>query len=384
MRQFIAEGLASEHRVACASDGAEGLELARTLVPDAIVTDVMMPKLGGDAMVRAIRADPALADIPIIVLTAKADDALRVTLLRQGAQDYIMKPFALDELRARLANLLTMKRARDLLRQQLQSESSDLAELAAQMAERDRQLTTAVESLAVARDQAERASQAKTRFLGLVSHELRTPLTVLHLQLERLRVDPPDNPQHRDIVRRMALSTARLRDLIESLLHSARVESGRLSTTIELVDLARLCADVVEEMRPFAEHRRLALSLSVDPALPAARTDARLVRLVLVNLCANAIKFTDKGSVEVTACAVGDELHLAVKDSGPGIAECDRLRIFEPFRQLEDIVHKHTPGVGLGLAISQQIAAALGGRIELDSTVGEGSTFRLVMPRGSD
>ncbi len=134
MNLFIVEALSSEYRVATAFNGQEGLDLATQLLPDLILSDMMMPLLSGEQLLREIRNRKQLDAIPFVVLTAKADDEKRVKLLLAGAQDYLMKPFSLEEMRSRIGNLIAMKRTRDLLQQELDSQSQDLALLASELA----------------------------------------------------------------------------------------------------------------------------------------------------------------------------------------------------------------------------------------------------------
>ncbi|WP_089417502.1 ATP-binding protein [Vitreoscilla filiformis] len=129
MRRFIAQALAGEFRVTAVEDGQRGLEQALATPPDLVLTDLMMPRLGGDQLLEQMRAHPSLADVPALVLSARDDEALRTRLLAEAAQDYLTKPFSAAELRARARNLATMKRARDVLRQALASRSEDLAQL---------------------------------------------------------------------------------------------------------------------------------------------------------------------------------------------------------------------------------------------------------------
>ena len=129
MRRFIAEVLSSEYSVVTAADGLEGLSIVAAERPDLVVTDLMMPKLGGDELVRRMRANPELTQLPVLVLSARADDELRLKLLAELVQDYLVKPFSAGELRARVRNLVSMKQTRDLLQQELASQTEDVASL---------------------------------------------------------------------------------------------------------------------------------------------------------------------------------------------------------------------------------------------------------------
>jgi signal transduction histidine kinase len=182
------------------------------------------------------------------------------------------------------------------------------------------------------------------------------------------------------MIRKIAASAGRLHELIESLLEYARIEGGRLRVDVADVDALALCADVIEELSPQAEQKGIALRLALAEPAPPLRTDPRLLRLVVVNLVGNAVKFTASGAVEVEVSHGGGGHHIRVRDSGPGIPPQDHERIFEPFEQMEPLPHKHTRGVGLGLSIVKEMVEALSGRIELASTVGAGSTFTVVLP----
>ncbi len=382
MNRFVADTLGDTYTVSTAFDGLEGLEAARKIKPDLILSDVMMPGMSGDQLVAAVRANPHLEQVPIVLLTAKADDELRVRMLREGAQDYVMKPFAAEELRARVDNLIVAKRARDLLQRELSSQVHDLEALAGEVTSRKQELQATLDSMRVALDYAEKSSQVKSNFLRLVSHELRTPLTVLQLQLQRLERDQEQTltPKQRDIVGKIGGSARRLLDLIESLLEYARIESGRLNLRIEPTDLNAVAAEVVSELEPQASRRGIDIRYVPDPHLPPLNSDIRLIRLILVNLLGNAIKFTDRGFVEVVL-SCEDQLHrIRVRDTGPGIPREAQALIFEPFAHLEPVHQKHTPGVGLGLALVREMVHALGGAIELESEVGEGATFTIILP----
>ena len=383
MNRFVCEELNEAGFITdSAEDGRAGLERARRSAPDLVLTDVMMPNMSGDELVQALRQDPAFDSVPIMLLTAKADDELRVRMLQEGAQDYLMKPFSGAELRARARNLVTMKRARDVLQQELDVQMRDLESLAREVTDRKRELHTTLESMRVAREHAERASAVKTNFLRLISHELRTPLASLLLQMERLRLDQAQNlpEDKRALVDRMSASTRRLHDLIEGLLQYTRTKAGRVTATIVPVDVVELAEDAVQRVRSDADEKGLELRLAYDRTLPPVESDANLVRLILFNLLQNAIRYTETGSVSVTVQHTGNAHRLAVTDTGPGIAPEEQGRIFEPFEQGQSVRQKSVPGVGLGLALVKEIADTLGARIELESAPGKGSTFTLVIP----
>ncbi|HWQ34624.1 MAG TPA: ATP-binding protein [Blastocatellia bacterium] len=382
MNRFLAEMLATEYRVATAFDGEEGLQQALSLKPDLILTDVMMPQMSGDQVVREVRARAELDAIPVVLLTAKADDELRARLLREGAQDYVMKPFSVEELHARVGNLVTMKRAREVLQQELATQLRDLEALARETTFRKRELQSALEAMRVARDQAEQASRVKSDFIRMVSHELRTPLNSINGYLQILQRQPTEalTATQRQIVERIAGSSARLLDLIESLLEYARIQSGRLQITVGTFDAAAVAAEAVEDMRAQAERRGLELRFQPEPNLPPLRSDARLVRLIMTNLVSNAVKYTERGTIEVSVSCEDGAHRIAVRDTGPGIPAEQQALIFEPFEQLQQVNRKHAPGFGLGLAIVRQMVEALGGRIELESQPGTGSTFIVILP----
>ncbi|MFB2923250.1 PAS domain S-box protein [Aerosakkonema funiforme] len=160
MNRFIADTLASDYNIVTALNGQEGLELALKLHPDAILSDVMMPQMTGDRMVRQIRLQRELNAVPIVLLTAKADDDLRVQMLREGVQDYLMKPFSAEELKARVANQIAMKRAKEILQQELGSVTENLALLAEEVRIRQRELQTTLAAL----------QESEQRFRQLAEH----------------------------------------------------------------------------------------------------------------------------------------------------------------------------------------------------------------------
>ncbi|WP_162530881.1 ATP-binding protein [Rhodovastum atsumiense] len=382
LRVFVAAALKSVARTALAGDGKEGLSAAERLRPDLILTDIMMPRMSGDEMVAELRGRGDLADIPVMVLSARADEPLRIRLLQGQVQDYLVKPFAADELRARVANLLQVKRARDLLRAELDSRQENLEELAREVASLNRSLRAAADDMRVARDRAEQASRAKSAFLNMVSHELRTPLTQLELQvglLRRLFGGTLDEKQQK-VLSRTAAAVRRLSHLVGSLLDYSTLQSGRLTVRPERFDLAGLMASACADAALGADGRDLDVVDETDGDVPPVVSDPALVRIIVRNLLDNAVKYTGRGKVSARVSGAGGHVRIEVADTGPGIPAEVQERIFEPFEQLEEVDRKHAPGVGLGLTLVREIAGILGGHVRLVSTPGEGSVFAVELP----
>ncbi len=221
----------------------------------------------------------------------------------------------------------------------------------------------------------------ETGFLGLVSHELRTPLTAMHLLLDRLADAGDEVPaKHRKTIERLSSTAIRLTDLVDSLLYYARIRSGRFVSSSESFDLSTVANDAAEELRPQAERKALVFQASRSTDRVSIESDPKLVRLVIVNLVSNAVKFTEHGEVAVTVSSEGDNRVVRVTDSGAGIPAAEQERIFEPFQNLAPTRHKHLPGIGLGLSLARQIVDNLGGRIAVRSEPGRGSTFEVFLP----
>jgi signal transduction histidine kinase len=218
--------------------------------------------------------------------------------------------------------------------------------------------------------------------MNLVSHELRTPVTSLLLQVEMARrVDPA--AAQAQFLPRMEATARRLADLIVSLLDYAALESNRVEVNLSTFDPRALAEEVRDDVEPHARPKGVDVAVVVPSDLRPLETDHRLLRIVLGNLVANAVKFTRQGTVTVRLGHSAETHSFEVRDSGPGIPVADRQRIFDPFEQLEPIRQKHRPGIGLGLAVVRLLVAALGGEVTLDSEVGRGSTFTVVLPSRS-
>jgi signal transduction histidine kinase/ActR/RegA family two-component response regulator len=232
------------------------------------------------------------------------------------------------------------------------------------------------------RELAEQASQAKTRFLATLGHEVRTPMTGV-LGMSELLLGTALNPQQRGYVGAIRGAGEHLLRLVNDALDLARIESGRLELADETFDLHALMEELAALVGPLAKQRGLAFSMAIGEDAPRhLRGDVARVRQVLLNLLGNAVKFTERGSVSLAVAKQSSEgVVFEVADTGPGLNAEQKSRLFRRFEQADGArTSARYGGSGLGLAISQELAAAMGGRIEIDSAPGEGTRFRVGLP----
>ncbi|MCC6235383.1 MAG: GAF domain-containing protein [Verrucomicrobiales bacterium] len=236
--------------------------------------------------------------------------------------------------------------------------------------------------LAEARDRAEAADRLKSAFLATMSHELRTPLNSIigftGILLQGL-VGPLTAEQKKQLG--MVQNSARhLLSLINDVLDISKIEAGQVELAPAPFDLRDTVHHVVELVRPLADRKGLRLELQVAPGVGTGFSDRRRVEQILINLVNNAIKFTESGSVRLECDQRDGQMQVAIHDTGIGIRDEDLPRLFKPFRQLDSGLARQHEGTGLGLAICAGLTKLLKGSIDVTSTYGQGSTFRLTLP----
>jgi len=230
--------------------------------------------------------------------------------------------------------------------------------------------------------QVEEASKHKSQFLANMSHELRTPLNAIlgyaELVLDGIYGDAPE--KMRNVLERIQTNGKHLLGLINDVLDLSKIEAGQLVLSLNDYSIKDMMQGVYVAVEPLAGNKKLNFKLEVSPDLPPARGDERRLSQVLLNLVGNAIKFTDTGEVAIKASTANGSYTVAVRDTGPGIAEADQAKIFEEFQQSESTHTKAKGGTGLGLAIAKRIVEMHGGRLWVESTLGNGATFFFTVP----
>jgi len=350
MREYLARLLYERGwAVETVGDGHAALAAAKARPPDLILSDVMMPGLDGFALLRALRADSSTATIPVVLLSARAGEEARIEGAQAGADDYLVKPFGAQELIARVGAQLSLAR------------------------ERARALRVS-----------EAASRAKSDFLAMMSHELRTPLNAIggYASLMEMEVHGPLTDDQRSDLARIQQSQRHLLGLINQVLTYSlgRAGTARYEITVMPLEDAILTAEALVIVQ--AHSRGLSYApAKCDPAL-RVHADREKVQQVLLNLLTNAIKFTEPGGEIRTTCTTDeDSVWISVTDTGIGIPPEKITAIFEPFVQVDQRLTRPREGVGLGLAISRDLARGMAGDLTVESTPGKGSTFTLRLVR---
>jgi len=223
-------------------------------------------------------------------------------------------------------------------------------------------------------------SRLKTDFVANISHELRTPLTSVRLFAETLREGRAEGPEEvQECVTLLSAEADRLSRMVEKLLDWSRLESGRGQLELERTDVPSLLDRIGEAYK--AQQLPASYQTEIEPQLPAVDVDRDAMAQVVLNLLTNAVKYTgDDKRIRVRAKRSGRNVAIEVEDNGPGVRPHDRKRIFERFYRGDDLLSRRTEGTGLGLAIAKKIVEQHGGRIELDSRLGVGSIFRVILP----
>ena len=320
------------HQVVLAHDGESALKQIKQSPPSLILLDVMMPGMDGYEVTRRIRQDRHIPFIPILLLTAREESSL-VEGLDAGADEFVRKPFQIDELQARVRSMLRLKETID----------------------------------------------QRENFVSCLTHDLRTPLVAANRMLELIEKHAFGDvtEEQKEAIANIVSSNQNMLEMLNTLLETHQYELGQKILSFIPVDLQKLVKEVVTELKPLAKEKNITLEYDVSDDLTQIKGDRLELRRVITNLIGNALKFTDEGGVSISLSQDPTNLILRVKDTGIGIAPKDQKSIFQRYHQGN---HRRS-GKGLGLYLCQQIINAHQGTLTVRSQLQQGTTFTVTLPK---
>ncbi|MEC4805311.1 MAG: hybrid sensor histidine kinase/response regulator [Jaaginema sp. PMC 1079.18] len=319
------------HEVVLVDNGRAALAQIAKSPPDLVVLDVMMPGMDGYEVTRRIRSNPNLSFIPILLITAHEQPSV-VRGLDEGADEFIRKPVRIDELQARVRSLLRLKQSID----------------------------------------------QRENFVHCLTHDLRTPLVAANRMLKLIQkgvFGETTNPMNESL-ETIYSSNENLLDLLNNLLEVYCYDVGQKHLSFIEFDLTELLEEIAAELTPLIDDKEVDLRLHWQQKA-ILRGDRLELRRVFTNLLGNALKFTDRGYVEIRLQTQKDELIVEVEDTGVGISDEELERIFERFRQGKN----KRSGTGLGLHLCRQIIQAHHGSLSAQSQINQGTCFTIKLPR---
>ena len=329
---------------------AGALEAIRGYKPDLVLLDVELPDGDGFSLCRSLMADPAFSEVPVLFLTARADVASRLKGFESGGRDYVVKPFSVEELCARLRSHLAVKRRQD-------------------------SLTGAVDELAL-------RERVRQDMADMIVHDLRSPISTVRMTLELLRDSGLVNGT--EYARVLGAAEGAVDFVLLMIGDLLDLGAGRVKVEPGLLDLKALASRLEGLVRLQCEHRKVDFKVALSGEAEI-RTDATLVFRILANLLFNALKFSRAGgamAARLEASATG--LRVEVTDQGPGVPDSEKEKIFEKYYRISSPEAVQIPGAGVGLAFCRMAAHALGGRIWVEDAPGGGSRFIAELPSRSE
>ncbi len=337
-------------QVCTANCGTMCIEQAKTEKPDLILLDVMMPDISGFDTAVILKKDPETADIPIIFLTALNNPSDLVHGFQVGANDFLTKPFNKEELVVRVMHQITLVAAKRLIQRQNE-------ELLATINNRD-------------------------KMYSVIAHDLRSPMASIRMVLNLVvsAISPEAiGKELFDLLDKANRESEECHDLLDNLLKWTKTQTGRLSVVLQDLDLNDIIPGVVDIFEMIAATKKITLNYTGTPTPLMVRADNDMLKTVIRNFMSNAIKFSPEGSsIDITMVPEGDFAKVSVRDHGVGIAP----------ERIDSIFHKGETtygtggeeGSGLGLQLCAEFARRIGGDVNVESVLGEGSTFSVLLP----
>ena len=331
------------------TSGELALQAARRAPPDLILLDVSMPDMDGYELCRILKADEALKEIPVLFISAHGETADKVKGFAAGGVDYVTKPFQVEEVEARVAAHIELRRQRRLIQESL--------------------------------DKLRRLEDLRDNLVHMIVHDLRSPLMGLSGCMQALQMTEGQalSERARKLLTEARTAADKLTEMVSSLLDVSRMEAHAMKLSLRECDLADVILITVKKVEPLQGGRQVATLLPEDPV--RVTCDPDLIHRVIQNLLTNAYQFTPEAShIRVGATQEGQSVTLFVEDDGPGIPHEYHEKIFEKFGQAETRAKRQKYTTGLGLTFCKLAVEAHGGKIGVESEPGHGSRFWFTLP----
>jgi signal transduction histidine kinase len=395
------------YSVDSANDGIKALECLKSKKPHLIITDIIMPEMDGFALCTAVKNDPQLQSIPIMLLTSLSDPQDVIKGLQAGADNFLTKPYEEAALLSRVQNIfanLELRKNRspqtdieimfegqryfinaeriqiiDLLlstydnaiqkNNELHKAHEDLMEIHRQLEQKNIQL--------------EKLNEEKNNFIGIAAHDLRNPLTTIYNAADLITEEfqGQSGSETKEFLEMIKQSSKFMRDLLEELLDVSVIDSGKLSLHLEPVNVLDLIRGNVALNRVIAGRKHITVEFHPEENLPILQLDRKEIEQVLNNLISNAIKYSyPQSKVEIHTKCENNNLIISVSDEGQGIPSTEMDRLFKPFSRTSVKTTSGESSTGLGLVIVRKIVEAHHGRVWAESQLKKGSTFYISLP----
>ena len=384
--------LLSERGYQCRAvlNGSMALRAVQTKAPDLVLLDIMMPQMDGYEVCQKLKEDQETREIPVIFLSAKDEVFDKIKAFTLGAVDYISKPFQVEEVLARIENQLVLRRLQMQLKKQnvlLQQEINSRLAVEKTLQEQNILLQKEISErqraeLALQKTNQElaRSNAELEQFASIASHDLQAPLATIANYAQLLEERDKDNldAKAHQFIHKIVKGSSRMQKLIDDLLEYSRVSSR--GQKFEVCDCNRILEEVMANLQGVIHKNKASLSYSLMPVVMG--DNSQLVQL-FQNLISNAIKYhgDEPPVIEITSLNQNEYWLFAVRDNGIGIDPKYFSRIFQIFQRLH--TQEAYSGTGIGLAICQKILARHGGKIWVESELGQGATFYFTLPQRS-
>jgi two-component system sensor histidine kinase/response regulator len=330
-----------------ASNGFDGLHIAKKQVPDLILLDIMMPEMDGFTVCKYLKEEEITKNIPIIFLTAKTGKSDVVDAFRAGAVDFIVKPFNTDELILRVRTHLIIKSQQKIIeRKNLELEQANLE---------------------------------KNELLGIAAHDLKNPINNISMLAKiMLEDDSVNKAEVKEFSNDILNISKKMNELIRNLLDINAIEQGKVKITIESVFLDIICTGMINVFNEAAKQKNIIINYENTSEKSLIISDYNATVQIFDNLISNAIKFSDfNKEIFVQVFDEDDNVKLSIKDQGPGFSEADKVRLWGKFSRLSAQPTNNENSTGLGLSIVKKYVEMCNGSIELNSEKGKGAEFNI-------